>query len=118
MPMQPKSTTPASLPIGIFNGTVVTTDGLYRVQQISLEAARVLVSNQAITSAVGHQAAAHLISEILGVFVAENRIQFFQQPGQLAIAIKLNIRPPEGAVLSKEEMLTIGYTLSLIERLE
>jgi len=106
------------LPIGIFNGTVVTTDGLYRINPISVEAARTLVATRPFTSAVGHSAAAELLSEILGVTVSENRIRFIQQPGQLAIALKLNMRPPEGAVLSKDEMVAIGYSLSLIERLE
>ena len=106
------------LPVAIFNGTVVTTDGLYRIHQISVEAARTLIATRTITSAIGHKAAAELISEILGVTVSENRIRFIQQPGQLAIALKLNTRPPEGAILSKEEMIAVGYSLSLIERLE
>ena len=105
-------------PIALFNGTVVTTDGLYRVQQISDAAARDLVTSAPITSAVGHKAAADLLSDILGVEVPENRIPFVQQPGQLAIALKLNTRPPEGAILTKQEMMSVGYTLRLIERLE
>ncbi len=116
--MHRKHTKSNTLPIGIFNGTVVTTDGLYRIQQISIEEAKQLVATHSTESAVGHSAAANLLSDILGISVNENRIQFVQQPGQLAIALKLNIRPQEGAVLTKAEMLSIGFTLRLIERLE
>lgn len=116
--MQQESWNGKGLPIALFNGTVVTTDGLYRIAQISIEKARQLVASHATFSAVGHQAAADLFSEILGIDVKENRIRFIQQPKQLAIALKLNTRPPEGTVLTKEEMISIGYTLRLIERLE
>ncbi len=108
----------SELPIGIFNGTVVTTDGLYRIRQISIEEAKQLVASRVIESAVGHLAAAELLSDILAVTITENRVQFIQQPGQLAIALKLNIRPQEGAVLTMHEMLSVGFTLRLIERLE
>jgi len=116
--MQQESWNNGDLPIALFNGTVVTTDGLYRIVQISIEEARQLVASHATYSAVGHKAAADLFSEILGIDVKENRIRFVQQPTQLAIALKLNTRPHEGAVLTKEEMIAIGYTLRLIERLE
>ena len=116
--MKQESSTNSRWPIALFNGTVVTTDGLYRIQQISDAVARDLAAANPITSAVGHEAAAELLSDILGVEVPENRIPFIQQPGQLAIALKLNIRPPEGTILTKQEMISIGYTLRLIERLE
>lgn len=107
-----------NLPIAIYNGTVVTTDGLYRISPISVDAAKVLADKHALISAVGHQAAADLLTEILQITILPNRIRFTQQVGQLAIALKLNQRPPEGSVLSKEEMLEIGFSLKLIERIE
>lgn len=107
-----------NLPIAIYNGTVVTTDGLYRISPLSVNDAKVLASNHQLISAIGHQAAADLLSELLLTKVSPNRVRFTQQVGQLAIALKLNQRPPEGAILSKEEMLEIGFTLKLIERIE
>jgi hypothetical protein len=47
-----------------------------------------------------------------------NRIEFRQQVGQKAIALKLNHRPPEGQILNKQQIEEIGFTLKLIERLE
>jgi hypothetical protein len=46
------------------------------------------------------------------------RIQFKQEIGHKAIVFKLNQRPPEVSVLSREEIEEIGYSLKLMERLE
>ncbi|MEU7855285.1 DUF1874 domain-containing protein [Nonomuraea sp. NPDC049141] len=40
-----------------------------------------------------------------------------QQPGQRARVCKLNGRPPEGQVLSLEDLEEIGYSFKLLERL-
>lgn len=106
------------LPIGLFNGTVATTNGLYRISDISFSSARELVVNHGFVSAVGHDAAAELMSVRLGVPVPVNRIQFMQQVGQLAIALKLNQRPNEGVILTRAQMESIGYTFKLVERIE
>jgi Domain of unknown function (DUF1874). len=108
----------SNLPIAIYNGTVVTSDGLYRITNLSIESAKALATQSQLISAIGHQAAAELLSEILQTTIPPNRIQFIQQVGQLAIALKLNQRPPEGTILSKEQMLEVGFTLKLIERIE
>ncbi|MBN1989056.1 MAG: YddF family protein [Bacteroidales bacterium] len=107
-----------ALPIGLFNGTVATTNGLYRISDISFDSASELVRQHGFVSAVGHDAAAELMSSRLGVPVPMNRIQFKQQVGQLAIALKLNQRPNEGAILTCEQMESIGYTFKLVERIE
>ena len=107
-----------ALPIGLFNGTVATTNGLYRISDISFASARELVERHGFVSAVGHDAAAELMSVRLGVPVPMNRIQFKQQVGQLAIALKLNQRPNEGVILTRAQMESIGYTFKLVERIE
>jgi len=107
-----------SFPVALFNGVVFTTTGLYRVSDISSEKVAELVRQNSFVSAVGHDAAAQIFSNILEEDVATNRISFEQEVGQLAIALKLNVRPAEGSVLSYKEMQSIGYTFKLIERLE
>ncbi len=104
--------------VALFNGLVVTTNGLFQVSDITPEEASLLVRECGYISAVGHKAAASILSELLMVRVAMNRIQFYQQVGQKAIALKLNKRPDEGVVLDKEQTQQIGYCLKLIERLE
>lgn len=106
------------LPIAFLNGTVATTNGIYSICDIDMESAIKLVNNHPYISAIGHEATAEIMTKLLGVKIPFNRIQFKQEISQKAIVFKLNIRPTEGIVLSKEEIERIGYSLKLMERLE
>lgn len=108
----------AHLPVVIFNGPICTTVGLYRVTDLDVEEARQLVRTNGYVSAVGHDASAEVLSHILQVEVPMNRIEYRQKIGQKAIALKLNVRPPEGQVLTAEQMFQIGFGLQLMERLD
>lgn len=68
-----------------------------------------------IVSAVGHQATADIASTVLGMAVALNREPANMQAGDKAICIKLRGRPPEGTILSREQVEAIGYDLVLLE---
>lgn len=104
-------------PIAIFNGPVCTTNGLYRISDLGVEEAKELIVRHGFESAVGHEASAQVLSAILEVEVPMNRIEYFQAVGQKAIALKLNVRPPEGQILSAEEMFKVGFELKLLERI-
>ena len=106
------------LPVVLLNGPVVTSTGLFGVSQVTVDEARHLAHLHGWVSAVGHEATAAVLSRILRVNVPMNRVEYQQQVGQLAIALTLNQRAPEGQVLSVEEMLKIGFSLLLLERLE
>ncbi len=106
------------LPVALFNGTVATTNGLYRISNINIKTAIELIEQRGHISAIGHEATAEIMGEILGRDIEMNRIQFKQKVGQLAIVFKLNQRPPEGTILNREEIEKIGYTFKLMERLE
>ncbi|SHJ97896.1 STIV orfB116 family protein [Paramaledivibacter caminithermalis] len=58
------------------------------------------------------------ISDLFELNIPMKRIQFKQEIGHKAIVFKLNQRPPEVSVLSREEIEEIGYSLKLMERLE
>jgi hypothetical protein len=105
-------------PVAIFNGPICTTDGLYWVSEITPKEAQDLIRTYGFVSAVGHEASAEVLSAVLETEIPMNRIQFIQSVGQKAVALMLNIRPPEGTVLSTAEMLDVGFTLKLMERLE
>lgn len=108
----------ADLPVVLFNGPVCTTAGLYRVTDIDVAEARQLIQTHGYMSAVGHHASAEVLSSILQVDVPMNRIEYRQKIGQKAIALKLNVRPPEGRILTVAEMFQIGFGLQLLERLD
>ncbi|MCC5909487.1 MAG: YddF family protein [Clostridiaceae bacterium] len=110
--------TSGDFPIALFNGTVATTNGIYKISDISIEEAKKMIQRYSFVSAIGHEAAAEVMSDILQIEIPMNRIQFQQKVGQRAVVLKLNTRPAEGSILNKDEMLDIGYTLKLMERLE
>ena len=57
------------------------------------------------------------MSELLENKIEVNRIQFEQEVEQQAIVFKLNGRPPEGTILSLEDIEKIGYKFQLLTRI-
>lgn len=105
-------------PIALFNGTIATTDGVYKINSISLEDAKRLIDENGFISAIGHKATSEIMSDLFGRNISMNRIEFKQKVGQKAVVFKLNQRPPEGSILSREEIEKIGYRLKIMERIE
>lgn len=103
--------------VAILNTAIVTTDGCYTRQAITLEQARALAAQaEGIDSAVGHQATADLLSELLGVEVPMSRQMFAQQPDQTAIVFKLRGRPAPGVELDLAGLEEVGYDLMTLTR--
>lgn len=103
--------------ITLLNTSIVTADGTYEMKSISLTEALALIEDQEINSAVGHQATADILTELLGVDVPMNR-QFYQQnAGDVALVFKLSGRPEEGKILTKDEIEETGYTFKKLTRL-
>lgn len=104
-------------PVVLFNGPIITANGTFRMTDLGVEKARRLVQRHGFVSAIGHDASARVLSDILQVSVPKKRIEYKQAVGQKAIALKLNVRPPEGEVLNRVEMHEVGFSLKLIERI-
>ena len=106
--------------LAMLNTTIATTNGFFRVTDLSLDEARQLAQDNKdnILSAIGHKETAQVMTTLLGVEVPENRIVFAQEKGQKAIVLKMNGRIPAGATLTIEDMEKIGYSFKLMEKLE
>lgn len=102
----------------ILNTAILTSEGMYTLRTISTEQAQKLVRENEFISAVGHQVAAEMLTKILGVNVPYNRIDSRLAKGQTALVFKLNSRPPEGKILSEEEVKAIGYHFQLLIRVD
>jgi hypothetical protein len=111
--------------LAILNTSIVTAFGDFTYKAISLRDAQMLVYNanepgigpdDGILSAIGHQSTAEILTELLEVPVAMNRIQFAQEVGQSAIVFKLKGRAPEGVILSRDEIEKMGYEFGLLTR--
>ncbi len=102
--------------IALLNTSILTTHGASVYAPLTLEQAQWLVNQPSatVTSAIGHEATAQILTELLGRPVPVNRIQYKQELGDLAIVFKLNGRPPEGAILTAEECQAIGFTFGVI----
>jgi len=83
-------------------------------KQISIEEAKEMLEKEHFTSAVGHEATAKLLTNVLGIEVPYNRIQITLEPGDKVLAFLLKKRLEEGKVIKTvEELEQIGYTLWL-----
>lgn len=111
--------------LAILNTSIITAYGSFKYQPISLDDAKLLLHDAldpmigpdaGILSAVGHQSTADILTELLETEIPVNRIQFAQEVGQSAIVFKLKGRPPEGVILSREEIESIGYEFGLLIR--
>jgi hypothetical protein len=102
--------------IAILNTSILTAYGMYCYRPLSLSDVRALVAHHDILSAVGHASTAQILTELLGVDVPMNRIQFVQEVGQQAIVFKLKGRMPEGQILTREAIDAIGYEFGLLVR--
>jgi hypothetical protein len=71
-----------------------------------------------LQSAIGHQATAEILSDLLGRPVPVNRIQYSQNLGDKAIVFKVKGRVPEGVILKREEVEAMGYEFGILERIE
>ncbi|MCX7858401.1 MAG: YddF family protein [Deltaproteobacteria bacterium] len=100
----------------ILNTPVLTGFGLFRFSKISIDEAKELAANA--ISAVGHQGAAEVLSNILGMEIKVNRAEILMEPGDIAVVFRIKRRLPEGAVLDAEETLRLPYDLGKLERIE
>lgn len=104
----------------ILNTTILTNNGNYNLEEISLNQAKQLlktIEDENILSAIGHESTAVILTKLLETKIEVNRIMFSQEIGQKAICFKLNGRPPEGKILSLEDLEEIGYSFKLLTRL-
>lgn len=73
-------------------------------------------SGRRIQSAIGHQSTADLLSMLLECPVPVNRIEYKQEPHDVALVFKPKQRIGEGKVLTREELEGIGYEFGLLVR--
>ena len=109
--------------LALLNTSILTSEGNYSLKAITLSEAQSLVketlqSSNNVLSAIGHQSTADILTTLLGINVPAARIEFAQLSGQKALVMKLNGRPPEGRVLTQEEIETIGFQFMLMTRME
>jgi hypothetical protein len=81
--------------------------------KITPQMAREFLEGKEFVSAVGHEATAKVLSELLGINVPCNRITVRMRPWDSAIHFVLRTRLPEGVVLNEEELRQLDFDLVL-----
>lgn len=107
--------------VTVLNTSIVTAPGSYTMRPITLREALNICMDQTshtqpIQSAIGHESTADIVSRLLGENLPVCREAYRQPPGARAIVFKLRGRPPEGKILSREEIEAIGYDFFLLRR--
>jgi hypothetical protein len=109
--------------VHLLNTTIVPpgADGLWRVVEVDISYIIHILSWLGHSGAwgflhshIGHESTAQIASELL-----RQKVEVDRRPWDgagIGVAIQLNGRPPEGKILSREEVEAIGYTLRLVFR--
>jgi len=99
------------------NCSIITTEGTFEKKSITLEEVKKLIFQTAhFESAIGHESTAKILSDLTSITVPVNRIKYEQKKDELMIVFQLRERPPEGKILSIEEIEKIGYDFYSIEK--
>ena len=95
----------------VMSTTIIPADaaGTWEISPVTLGAAQELVRLHEYTSAVGHDSTAQFMAELLEQPIAMNRIAVVPKQGDYFLCFKLNRRPPEGAILTREQLEELGY---------
>ena len=108
----------------LFNTTIMPNEGMFQNQKMNPKTGKSTLAawvdaNEKITSALGHQGSADAFNAIHPPLQAEvNRSPATMDVGDQAIALKVNGRLPEGAILTHEALESAGYDLYLITRVQ
>nr|DAW77590.1 MAG TPA: hypothetical protein [Caudoviricetes sp.] len=102
----------------VLNTTIIPNNGTFVMEDIGLIAVQQLLNEYAFTSAIGHDSTSAIISELVEIEVPTNRATITLDKGDLAIYFKLDKRPPEGEILSKQQIQELGFSWKLIKRID
>jgi len=102
----------------VLNGPILTNFGLYTYRKISIQKAKKILQSNRFVSAIGHQATAVFLSQLLGVKIDFNRTAIKMKSGDIAIVFHILERLKEGEVLSLNELCEKDYTFGLLKKLE
>ena len=111
--------------LALLNTSILTAFGTFQYQPVSLKDAQLVAYNavepmigpdDGIISAIGHESTAAVLTDLLEMPIAMNRIQFEQEVNQSALVFKLKGRAPEGVILTREQIEGIGYEFGLLTR--
>ena len=104
--------------LNAFSPSMLPNDECVCFEEISLEKAKKLLSSEKIDSSIGHEGTAKVLQSLLGLNVETKRTQVTLKDNEQSIIATINMRLPEGTVLSREDMekIPIRWILATIKK--
>lgn len=102
--------------VTLLNSPRLTDYGSFQYQPVTIDEARSWLKN-GFQSAIGHPITARFLSDLFSVEVECQRVDYIQQPGEIALVFELKRRPPEGKILELPDIINIGYRFGLLIRI-
>lgn len=100
----------------LLNTPILTSYGEYRFTgPIEIDKVKTIIK-KGYDSAIGHQATAEVMSQLLDQKIPANRKAIKMQKDDQAIVFRLLERMPENKVFNTEELMQVSFEFSLIER--
>ncbi|MEQ1525996.1 MAG: YddF family protein [Gallionella sp.] len=102
----------------LLNTPILTSYGEWNFTgPLTVEQAQTHLKN-GFQSAIGHEASAQFLSQLLGVEVPMNRIAVTMQAGDTALVLRIKSRLPEGKLLTREEIADIPFELGWLTHIK
>jgi hypothetical protein len=102
--------------IYLLNTPILTSYGEWHFEgPITVEQAKSRIA-QGFKSAVGHEASAQFLSQLLDVDVTMNRISINMQADDEALVLRIKSRLPEGKLLTHVEIANTPYELGWLRK--
>lgn len=106
--------------LALLSSTIITSTGMYKVEDISRKEARELfrLYQSSYQSFIGHEATAHLLSEILRHPIKVNRKRFYHNKYQKALCFRLHQRLNEQDVVGYSRLRQMNYSFYLMTKID
>jgi hypothetical protein len=101
----------------IINAPVLTNYGLWEFTGPLAPADAQQILSQGFISAIGHEASAQILSDLLHIPIPTQRIRVAMQAGDQALIFRLLERLPEGKILTLAELQQLPFELGLLQRI-
>jgi Domain of unknown function (DUF1874). len=92
-----------------FSLSMVEGDAILKARTVTIGDVKKALENSSFVSAVGHEATAQIMSELIGVSIPYNRAPIKLKAGDTLVVFQLLKRLEEGRVLSSDEIKALPY---------